>query len=61
MLYSELQDSGILVVWDGRKFNWYEYDKSSNNEDTVLTAIPKVRQDLVEVMRNGMNRQMEVY
>jgi hypothetical protein len=30
-------------------------------EDTVLTAIPKVRQDLVKVMGNGMDRQMEVY
>jgi hypothetical protein len=33
-----------------------------NSEDTVITAIPKDKaQDLVEVIRNGMDRQREVY
>jgi PH (Pleckstrin Homology) domain-containing protein/putative oligomerization/nucleic acid binding protein len=34
----------------------------SPNEDAVITAIPKDRaEDLVEVIRNGMDRQREVY
>jgi Bacterial PH domain len=33
-----------------------------DSEDTVITAIPKDKaQDLVEVIRNGMDRQREVY
>ena len=35
---------------------------SEYGEDTVITAIPKDKaQDLVEVIRNGMDRQREVY
>jgi hypothetical protein len=35
---------------------------STNNEDAVITAIPKDKaEDLVEVIRNGMDRQREVY
>ena len=35
---------------------------SPNNEDAVITAIPKDKaEDLVEVIRNGMDRQREVY
>jgi hypothetical protein len=34
----------------------------SPNEDAVITAIPKDKaEDLVEVIRNGMDRQREVY
>ena len=35
---------------------------NEDGEDTVITAIPKDKaQDLVEVIRNGMDRQREVY
>jgi len=35
---------------------------STNNEVAVITAIPKDKaEDLVEVIRNGMDRQREVY
>jgi hypothetical protein len=35
---------------------------NSGGEDTIITAIPKDKaQDLVEVVRNGMDRQREVY
>jgi Bacterial PH domain len=42
-----------------KKLTGNEY---SDSEDTVITAIPKDKaQDLVEVIRNGMDRQREVY
>jgi hypothetical protein len=43
------------------KLTGNEYD-NGDSEDTVITAIPKDKaQDLVEVVRNGMDRQREVY
>jgi Bacterial PH domain/Short C-terminal domain len=43
------------------KMSGTEFD-STNNEDAVITAIPKDKaEDLVEVIRNGMDRQREVY
>ena len=43
------------------KLTGNEYD-NGDSEDTVITAIPKDKaQDLVEVIRNGMDRQREVY
>ena len=35
---------------------------NSDNEEAAITAIPKDKaEDLVEVIRNGMDRQREVY
>jgi hypothetical protein len=45
---------GLIEKMDGTEF--------SPNEDAVITAIPKDKaEDLVEVIRNGMDRQREVY
>jgi Bacterial PH domain/Short C-terminal domain len=50
-----LKSSGRLGMIE--KLTGNEY-----GEDTVITAIPKDKaQDLVEVIRNGMDRQREVY
>jgi Bacterial PH domain/Short C-terminal domain len=50
-----LKSSGRLGMTE--KLTGNEY-----GEDTVITAIPKDKaQDLVEVIRNGMDRQREVY
>jgi Bacterial PH domain/Short C-terminal domain len=44
------------------KLTGNEYGDSGDSEDTVIIAIPKDKaQDLVEVIRNGMDRQREVY
>src|SRR5919202_4816052 len=45
------------------KLTGNQYDASSgDSEDTVITAIPKDKaQDLVEVIRNGMDGQRELY
>jgi hypothetical protein len=54
-----LRSSGRLGMIE--KLTGNEYD-SGNSEDTVITAIPKDKaQDLVEVVRNGIDRQREVY
>jgi Short C-terminal domain len=43
------------------KLTGNEYSDSDKSENTVITAIPKDKaQDLVEVIRNGMDRQREV-
>jgi Bacterial PH domain/Short C-terminal domain len=45
---------GLIEKMSGTEF--------SPNEDAVITAIPKDKaEDLVEVIRNGMDRQREVY
>ena len=47
---------GLIEKMSGTEFG------STNNEDAVITAIPKDKaEDLVEVIRNGMDRQREVY
>ncbi len=52
-----LRSTGRLGMIE--KLTGNEYGDS---EDTVITAIPKDKaQDLVEVIRNGMDRQREVY
>jgi hypothetical protein len=52
-----LRSTGRLGMIE--KLTGNEYDDS---EDTVITAIPKDKaQDVVEVIRNGMDRQREVY
>ena len=51
-----MRSSGRLGLIE--KLTGNEYD----SEDTVITAIPKDKaQDLVEVVRNGIDRQREVY
>jgi Bacterial PH domain/Short C-terminal domain len=55
-----LRSTGRLGMIE--KLTGKEYNDSSNSEDTVITAIPKDKvQDLVDVVRNGMDRQREVY
>ena len=47
---------GLIEKMSGTEFG------STNNEDAVITVIPKDKaEDLVEVIRNGMDRQREVY
>src|ERR1051326_3137876 len=47
---------GLIEKMSGTEFG------STDNEDAVITAIPKDKaEDLVEVIRNGMDRQREVY
>ena len=53
--------SSIRLDKGGEKMSGTEFG-STNNEDAVITAIPKDKaEDLVEVIRNGMDRQREVY
>jgi Bacterial PH domain/Short C-terminal domain len=53
-----LRSTGRLGMIE--KLTGSEYD--SDTGDTVITAIPKDKaQDLVEVVRNGVDRQREVY
>jgi Bacterial PH domain/Short C-terminal domain len=55
-----LRSTGRLGMIE--KLTGNEYSDSGNSENTVITAIPKNKaQDLVEVIRNGMDRQREVY
>jgi hypothetical protein len=55
-----LRSTGRLGMIE--KLTGNEYSDSGNSEDTVITAIPKDKtQDVVEVIRNGMDRQREVY
>jgi hypothetical protein len=54
-----LRSTGRLGMIE--KLTGNEYD-NGDSEDTVITAIPKDKtQDVVEVIRNGMDRQREVY
>ena len=47
---------GLIEKMAGTEFG------GANNEDAVITAIPKDKAEgLVEVIRNGMDRHMEVY
>jgi hypothetical protein len=55
-----LRSTGRLGMIE--KLTGSEYSDSDNSENTVITAIPKDKaQDLVEVIRNGVDRQREVY
>jgi Bacterial PH domain/Short C-terminal domain len=57
-----LRSTGSLGMIEKLTGSEYDSVNSGTGEDTVITAIPKDKaQELVEVIRNGVDRQREVY
>jgi putative oligomerization/nucleic acid binding protein/PH (Pleckstrin Homology) domain-containing protein len=57
-----LRSTGRLGMIEKLTGSEYDSVNSGTGENTVITAIPKDKaQELVEVIRNGVDRQREVY